>query len=257
MSRVCWRLVAFISRWLEPDEREAVLGDLMESAAGGIRALSDVLGLVIRRQVALWKDWRPWLALVWIGPAARALSFASVGLLGSYDLYAWIAWNHRDIDPAILRETHLSLAPGIFWTLGDSVQIRCAAWATAFVIGALSRRTIWINGTIFCALVLVLSLFGGAGFSIRTRILQAFVLIPSLLGLRVGARVSNRRMVWWLLWAAAILDAIGGYEVLWWAIRPRWYPEIVFLVRFVPLLYLLASSNWRNLFRSTSKESIA
>lgn len=57
-------IVDLLSRLLEADEREAVRGDLTESGASGGRALRDVVGLVVRRQAALWMDWRPWLALV-------------------------------------------------------------------------------------------------------------------------------------------------------------------------------------------------
>src|SRR3982751_5082502 len=58
-----WKLATALSRLLTPDERHAVLGDLMESGATGARAVHDVLGLIVRREAALWKDWRPWLAL--------------------------------------------------------------------------------------------------------------------------------------------------------------------------------------------------
>jgi hypothetical protein len=47
---------------LDSDERLAVRGDLEESGETGLQAVWDVLGLVVRRQAALWKDWRPWLA---------------------------------------------------------------------------------------------------------------------------------------------------------------------------------------------------
>ncbi|MBZ5634636.1 MAG: hypothetical protein LAO55_16045 [Acidobacteriia bacterium] len=53
-----------MSRMLEPDEREASRGDLAESGEHGGQALLGLVGLVVRRQAALWKDWRPWLALV-------------------------------------------------------------------------------------------------------------------------------------------------------------------------------------------------
>lgn len=50
MNRICHRLIGFLSRGLEPAEREAVLGDLAESTASGAEKLRDVLGLVVRRQ---------------------------------------------------------------------------------------------------------------------------------------------------------------------------------------------------------------
>lgn len=64
MTRVSWWVVDVVSRMLESDERDAVRGDFAESGESGGRALRDLLGLVIRRQAALWTDWRPWLALV-------------------------------------------------------------------------------------------------------------------------------------------------------------------------------------------------
>jgi hypothetical protein len=64
MTRVWWWLADMVSRLLEPDECDAVRGDLAESGATGGEALRDLLGLVVRRQAALWMDWRPWLALV-------------------------------------------------------------------------------------------------------------------------------------------------------------------------------------------------
>jgi hypothetical protein len=49
MTRICWSLVEILSRMLEPDERDAVRGDLAESRETGGQALRDVLGLVARR----------------------------------------------------------------------------------------------------------------------------------------------------------------------------------------------------------------
>jgi hypothetical protein len=48
-------LVAAASQLLEPGERDAVNGDLEEAGESGWRALLDVLGLVVRRQAALWR----------------------------------------------------------------------------------------------------------------------------------------------------------------------------------------------------------
>jgi hypothetical protein len=59
MTQACWKLVGMLSRMLDSDERLAVRGDLEESVETGLQAVWDVLGLVVRRQAALWKDWRP------------------------------------------------------------------------------------------------------------------------------------------------------------------------------------------------------
>ena len=62
MTGIGWSFVETVSRLLERDEREAVQGDLAEAKGSAWSGLLDVVGLVIRRQVHLWKNWRPWLA---------------------------------------------------------------------------------------------------------------------------------------------------------------------------------------------------
>jgi hypothetical protein len=63
-------LINKIARTLEPELRDAVVGDVAELQMPDRRAVCELLGLVLRRQAPLWKTWRPWLALVGIvGPS--------------------------------------------------------------------------------------------------------------------------------------------------------------------------------------------
>jgi len=64
MTRICWRLVDILSGMLDADERQAVRGDLAESGESIVRATGDFLGLIVRRQIGLWTEWQPWLALL-------------------------------------------------------------------------------------------------------------------------------------------------------------------------------------------------
>ena len=70
MTRVCWWLVEIVSRTLDPDEREAVRGDLAELGQPAGRVLVEVAGLAIRR----WK--RPAAAKVLV--VFRVLIVAAV-----------------------------------------------------------------------------------------------------------------------------------------------------------------------------------
>jgi hypothetical protein len=95
MTRVCWRLVDILSRMLEVEERQAVRGDLAESGESIGRALRDVLGLIVRRQIGLWTEWQPWLALLGVAclagvPLSRTLFRFNVDLaqqLMAYEQY--------------------------------------------------------------------------------------------------------------------------------------------------------------------------
>jgi len=62
MTSTGWSFVEAAARLLARDEREAVLGDLLEADENALHGLFGVLSLVFRREAALWKTWRPWLA---------------------------------------------------------------------------------------------------------------------------------------------------------------------------------------------------
>ena len=84
MTRVRWWLVDRLSRMLEPGEREAVRGDIAESGETAGQALRNVLSLVVRRQAALWKGWRPWLTFAaLVAPLGILLSLGSQNQLNN------------------------------------------------------------------------------------------------------------------------------------------------------------------------------
>ena len=106
-----------VSRLLERDEREAVRGDLVEAGESAWQGLLDVLGLVVRRQAMLWKNWRPWLATFGVAlPCTLLLMGFS---LMSADL-STLRVDYQEpqfIDPKLLNETGLTVAPGILHLL--------------------------------------------------------------------------------------------------------------------------------------------
>jgi hypothetical protein len=125
------RLAGILARTLDPAEREAVLGDLVESGETGAEALRAVLGLVARRKAALWaaswKDWHVWLAV--------ALVFPAVHLLGRTALNAWLIQNYRYFDPALLAEKGLSIPRAI-----GEIVCNWALISACVVLAAASRR---------------------------------------------------------------------------------------------------------------------
>jgi hypothetical protein len=233
MSRICWWLVDALSRLLAPDERDAVRGDLIESGRGAAPAVLDVLGLVARRQSALWIDWQPWLALLGIvlpiglllSHASRYLADGTVLDVSLYvSLWDWSylldypGWRH-DVTRVVV-ETCLGCAVLIGWS-----------WTSGFVLGSLSRRTAWMTGILF-GLVVLLGTFGTTTdtralhtelFSGRflgivlPRLVRTFlVLLPAWWGMRRAIRRSPLRLPWTIggAVAIAILTALaeGGLE---------------------------------------------
>jgi hypothetical protein len=253
MSHTCWRLVELVSRMLESDEREAVRGDLAESGDAAGPALRQVLGLVVRRQMSLWWDWRPWLALVaLVAPLGLLLGLNSVWMGRSYDLYLWIVRNYGAIDPAILRDTGLRLSHGTVSLVCHSLLLACWSWTAGFVLASLSRRAIRVNGPLFCLMLLLGERWGapkyhyyvaGAVFPktlysvmLPLILLAVLVLLPSLWGMLQGLRQSTLPLphaVFWAATIAAMTVLVRPTSALWWS---NW-----------PVGYMLVTASWRGL----------
>jgi hypothetical protein len=238
MTRICWWLVDRLSQALEPNERDAVLGDLAESTETGGQALCDVLGLVVRRQAALWTHWRPWLTLVGlVVPLGMLLSIASRTTADHSAIYIWFYshwWKW-----AFLRNPgfRTDLAHYFAVISVEYITLACWSWTSGFVLGSVSRRIIQVNGALFCLMLLLGAALGAPSYFsyfqqyaharlhvppvldanatvfagnfyrvIFPLILQTvLVAIPSLWGMREGQRVAGRQsLLRTTLWTAAI-----------------------------------------------------
>jgi hypothetical protein len=94
MASLNWWLVEFVSGLLEREEREAVLGDMAESREIGWERLCGVLGLVLRRQILMWRSWRPWVA-------GFGVALPSSFLLMGVSVSVSIAVDHMGVDQRI------------------------------------------------------------------------------------------------------------------------------------------------------------
>ncbi|HLK63114.1 MAG TPA: hypothetical protein VKU19_06720 [Bryobacteraceae bacterium] len=250
MNRIFWWMVDALCRALDGDEREVVRGDLAESGDGPGAALIDVLGLVIRRQAVLWKDWRPWLGLTAIVlPLGLLLGFHSVSLGRTYDLYLWILGNYGSIDPRLLRDAGLQVAPGVRMLVLHSVLVACWAWSAGFVLSALCRRVLRVNGALFCAVLIggelvsaprVHYYVAGAAFlrslsmlTLPLLLLATLVVLPAIAGMWQGRRNPSLGLNASIPLAAAIAAlTVMNPIALWWC---NW-----------PVLYILATSRGRS-----------
>ena len=153
-------LADLASTLLEPHERDVVRGDLAECGVNGWRACLEVLGLVARRQAALWADWRPWLALVGV--------VLPIGVLLSHASRSWADSTALDISLYVrLWEWSYLQYPGwrheLFWSF-ESIALSAAAlsvwsWTCGYMLASVSRRTVWITAIVL-ALVVFLATLG-------------------------------------------------------------------------------------------------
>jgi len=189
MNRFCWRLVDFVSRALEPSERHAIRGDLAETGASAGQALRDVLGLVARRQAALWKHWRPWLALGITAPFGLALSVASQSLAGESAIYVWLYAENWTSAYLTNPGARMDLLQFSVYFLLEFLALAAGAWLSGKLIAAIARPTVVVIVPLFCITLLIggtspigiPSMFYAVIFPIIVR--GVFVLCPALLGI--------------------------------------------------------------------------
>jgi hypothetical protein len=154
MNTTCWALVDLVSLLLVKDERTFVRGDLAESGATCSQALASVSGLAIRRQLGLWRDWHPWLAL--LGVAGVTAFYLSRFVLTC------------DLDLSTQIRTYLH--QGVRYEMGvtatqDIAALGCTflaiivwSWISGFVLSSLSGRSVWLTGFLFYLMVSTSSL---------------------------------------------------------------------------------------------------
>jgi hypothetical protein len=134
------QLVDLVSRLLPSEEREAVQGDLLEGNETAWQSLLAIAGLVIRREAALWRNWRPWLA-------AFGLALPSSFLLMGFSLSVSRAYQQL-IGSPILHATGVTVGPGFALFLCNVLLLAAWSWTGGFVVGSVSRRTIWVSAVL-------------------------------------------------------------------------------------------------------------
>ena len=259
MSGAWGWLLKTVSGFLEPPEREAVLGDLAESDETGRRALLEVLGLVGRRQAAAWNNWRPWLAVLGlILPLGLFLSIVFRGVVSMSSVYAWMYldnWRMADLGN---RGFRLLLAETLGTAAVNYLMMICWSWTCGFTLTSLSGRAQWVNRSLFCLVLfgelLVNTQYFGAGndpvFSLAFyRLMLPLILrigllfLPAMWGMAMGLRSGRLRRKTAIRLGAAILalTALTIWTDGWW--QPATLRQVGLLILALwPVGYIVAQS---------------
>src|SRR3984893_11876453 len=132
MTSIGWWFVEAAARVLARDEREAVLGDLVEASESTWQGLLGVLGLVFRREAVLWKSWRPWLA-------GFGVALPSSFLLMGFSLS--VSWSYLTLRcPELLQKSSLTPGSGTLVLLCQTLLLIGWSWTGGFVVGWFSVR---------------------------------------------------------------------------------------------------------------------
>lgn len=211
MTAPGWSMVDVVAQLLERDEREAVCGDLAESGVSSGQALLDVLGLIVRRHILHWKSWRPWFAAFGLAlPGTLLLLGLSFSISQAYQ---------RMLDPVILEATGLKVAPGLSLLLCQVALLVGWSWTCGFVMGSVSRRTVWVSVALSC----IPCLFCLSRFHIESmsRFCVLLFLPPAIWGVSRGLQIAPIRR------GAAIALAVGitVLTIPTWSSTGPWIPN--------------------------------
>jgi hypothetical protein len=178
MTGIAQSLTGLIAGALEHNEREAVLGDLAEGGKSTWQGLVEVLGLVVRRQTALWSDWRPWLA-------AFAVALPSTLLLMGVSFSIGCTYR-RLAGPAVCAACSPTAQEDTLLLLCQVLLLLSWSWTVGFVVGTVSRRTLWVSVLVaLIPCIRCLILFHEVSLS---RLCLLLFLPPAILGAHRGLR---------------------------------------------------------------------
>lgn len=277
-DRIFWHLTEAASAMLDPEECEAVHGDLAETGGSGWRPLGDVLGLVIRRQAVRFKVLRPWLVLAsLVIPLGIMLSLVSRRTADWSAIYIWSYANNWDW--TLLRNSGFwremaECARSIFLSY---VALACWSWTSGFLVASFSRRTIWFSSGVFFMAVFCAEFLGvphsfghflvlqrGRDFLGNAAVFavgfyrQAFplavsiilVILPAWWGMRQNSRMDRfprmLKVVVLISTFATVATLVSQNLVLWqfrvwqmWPLRLPRLPSLMPLAIVGPMVYLL------------------
>jgi len=220
MTSTSWPLVEAATRLLEPDEREAVLGDLLEAGEGGWSGLPGVLGLVVRRQLQLFRSWRPWAASFGLTlPGSLLLMGFSVSIASICERLA----HHQILIEPLggIDEAFISLFCRGLLLIGGS-------WVCGYVVGSVSPKTLWMS-IVSCCFPCLFCLVRFREPSLSKFCLFLF-LLPAVWGVHHALRLTRINLRLAILLAIAITtltllptNSRGVWLLNWSLVWPAWY----------------------------------
>jgi hypothetical protein len=189
-----WWLVDLASCLLERKEGEVVLGDLTEAGEPPWLAVFGVLGLALRRQAMQWRSWRPWLAGFGVAlPSSYLLMGASLS----------VGWSYmRLLCPELLTQASLSERSAVLVLLWHACLLIGWSWTGGFVVGSVSRRTLWASALLCYSPCL--SCLWQFRVEHLSRFCLLLFLLPSIWGVHRALRISGLKLTSALIVALSI-----------------------------------------------------
>jgi hypothetical protein len=260
IDRLCWWLVDAMSAALDRDERVATRGDLTESAVPAWRAVHEMLGLVLRRQLAVWAHLGPWLALLTVA-VPTGIAIAHLGQFWADGNAAYLWMYATGAGPQSLRHTIWGGAPEptalVPWLCLNAITVAGWAWVAGVAARSMAgNATLLVAPAFLAALVLGTPTVSVGGFShsapsatlvygavVPVVLRVCLVALPLLAGLIHAGRLPSRRIRVLMVVAVGLLT-LRGLPSLEVALQSGWTSALVERGHWATRLGLAAITMW-------------
>lgn len=220
MIKLLWRFVEALALQLAPAEREVALGDLIETRTTAWRGIFEMFGLVMRRHLQPWKNWRPWLA-------APGLALPCSLMLMGFSFSISMELRDRLVFGGRLGYSTIGSVNGASIVCQIVVLLICS-WAAGFTVESLSQRTFLVSA--ICCFLPCLFCLWRFHHQLLPRVCLLLFLLPAIVGVRFSRRSGKISPRWAVTLALAgttsmmVLVARTNLWILNWAlIGPVWY----------------------------------
>lgn len=262
--------IAMLSQLLEPDDRECICGDVEELRLSVPAAALNIVGLVMRRQLAEWSHFGPWAALLGV---AGVTGFFVSGSLAAVETEIFVQTRTYIHYGVAYQPGGVSTAQEVTYAATAFLGLLLCSWACGFVLSSLAGRAFWITSFLFYCNVrdssaIRMALDGnivlkhGLWFTMLFRLLPLGpIVLAFLLALAFGRRVgmtgklqwnsslvianiglaSVPLLVWMQSWFAAGFAQLSGQTYL---PKPFVYRMLPWVACFWPVL-LIPFLQWR------------
>lgn len=140
------RIVAALSRLLERSDRECISGDVEELRLIAPAAATNILSLVVRRQLSEWSHWGAWAALLAV---AGFTGYALSGALAQVEAGTFLQVRTYLRYGVAYEPGGVSAIQEITCTATAFLALLLWSWACGFVLASIARRTFWITAFLF------------------------------------------------------------------------------------------------------------
>jgi hypothetical protein len=146
---------------LSEDEREVVSGDLLEANVSPMGSVLQVFGLLVRRQLIPWSEWRLWLVLAGVAiPSAVLLAQTARLFANGSAIICWMLINNTDA--ALLKSAGFWYGARVYGceVARSALILFCCSWACGRFIGQQARSSRYAVGIVILFASLLVTILG-------------------------------------------------------------------------------------------------